>query len=132
MVLPVLFGNVKAGIQSADPQLLEMARVFRFTRKQKLLRIYFPAVAPYLAAGLKTCLGLAWKAGVAAEVLCLAAASIGRHLYESKIYLETADMFAWTLVVILLSILIEKGMMAAVMACQKKWRLRNDPDRASV
>ncbi|MBO4366148.1 MAG: ABC transporter permease subunit [Clostridia bacterium] len=124
MVLPVLFGNVKAGVLSADPKLLEMAAVFRFSRKQKLSRIYFPAVAPYLTAGLKTCLGLAWKAGVAAEVLSLAASSIGLHLYESKVYLETADMFAWTLVVILLSLLIEKGMMSFVLYCQKKGRLQ--------
>ena len=114
MVLPVVFGNVLEGIRGTDRNLLEMAKVFRFRRAQVFGRIYVPSVLPYLSAGMRTGIGLAWKAGVAAEVLCLAADSIGKNLYQSKLYLETADMFAWTFVVILLSILIEKLLMTAV------------------
>ena len=33
--------------------------------------------------------------------------SIGRMLYLSKVYFETVDLFAWTLVIIILSLLIE-------------------------
>ena len=70
---------------------------------------------PYFSAGCTTSLGLAWKAGIAAEVLSLPVSSIGRELYDSKIYIETADLFAWTLVVILMSMLLEvvlKGMIS--------------------
>ncbi|MBQ7698889.1 MAG: ABC transporter permease subunit [Clostridia bacterium] len=122
MVLPVIHGNVKEGIKSTDVQLLEMAKIFGFTKKQKLYRIYLPSVTPYLTAGIKTCLGLAWKAGVASEVLCFAAYSIGNKLYQSKVYLETADMFAWTVTVIAISIIIEKLLMSLVGIKQKKKR----------
>ncbi|MDE7233674.1 MAG: nitrate ABC transporter permease, partial [Ruminiclostridium sp.] len=51
--------------------------------------------------------GLCWKSGVAAEVIGIPNGSIGEKLYMSKIYLETADLFAWTLVIILVSRLCE-------------------------
>lgn len=125
MVLPVIHGNVREGIISADKDLLEMAKIFGFTKKQKLKLIYLPSVSPYLIAGAKTCLGLAWKAGVASEVLCFASYSIGNKLYQSKVYLETADMFAWTATVIIISVIIEKLLMALVTIYQKRKKYGN-------
>lgn len=107
MVLPVLWGNVAKGIRQTDPQLLELARAYRFGRGRTFQLIYFPAVAPYFTAGVETGLGLAWKAGVAAEVLCRPKLAIGTQVFFSRTYMETADLFAWTLVVILLSFLVE-------------------------
>ena len=69
--------------------------------------MYVPSVAPYFNAGVETGLGLAWKAGVAAEVLCHPKWGIGTQVYLSKLNLETPDLFAWTVVVIALSFLVE-------------------------
>ncbi len=107
MVLPVLWGNVSKGVRETDPQLLELAAAYRFGRARTLRLVYLPAVAPYFAAGVETALGLAWKAGVAAEVLCRPRLAIGTQVYFSRTYMETAELFAWTLVVILLSFLVE-------------------------
>ena len=68
----------------------------------------FPAVLPYFSAACKSSLGLAWKAGIAAEVICTPIHSIGVKLSDAKVYLESEALFAWTIVVIGLSILIEK------------------------
>jgi NitT/TauT family transport system permease protein len=110
MVLPVLWGNVSAGIRQTDPLLLEMTSAYRFGMGKKLRLLYIPSVLPYFASGCDTALGLAWKAGVAAEVLCLPKLAIGTRVYYSKIYLETPALFAWTLVVIALSFLVEWGL----------------------
>lgn len=107
MVLPVLWGNVTRGIRETDPQLLELAAAYRFGRGRTLKLVYVPCVAPYFAAGVETALGLAWKAGVAAEVLCRPKLAIGTQVFFSRTYMETADLFAWTVVVILLSFLLE-------------------------
>lgn len=107
MVLPVVWGNVSKGIQQTDPMLLEMAKAYRFDFGKRWKRIYIPSVAPYFNAGVETGLGLAWKAGVAAEVLCHPKLAIGTQVYVSKLNLETPDLFAWTAVVILLSFLVE-------------------------
>ena len=107
MVLPIIWANVTEGISTLDPQLLEMSNVYSFTNLQKLKLIYVPHVMPFFSAALTTGLGLAWKAGIAAEVLGRPPFAIGTEIYNSKIYLNTADMFAWTAVVILLSIIFE-------------------------
>lgn len=108
MVLPIVWANVSEGLVSADKNLLEVAKIFKFNMKKKITDIYIPSVKPYFFAGTTTAMGLAWKAGIAAEVLSLPKMSIGTNLYSSKIYLETTDLFAWTAVVIILSVILEK------------------------
>lgn len=107
MVIPVLWESVGRGIRETDPELLEMARVFRFGKLKILREVYIPSILPYFAAGCLTALGLAWKSGVAAEVLCVPRRAIGTQVYYSKVYLETPSLFAWTLVIIVLSMLLE-------------------------
>ncbi len=107
MVLPVVWGNVSKGIRQTDLMLLEMAKAYRFDVTKRLRLIYIPSVAPYFSAGVETGLGLAWKAGVAAEVLCHPKLAIGTQVYVSKLNLETPELFAWTIVVIVLSFLVE-------------------------
>ena len=108
MVLPLIYANVREGIDSADRQLLEMARVFRLSRRKTFRYCYLPAILPFFLSAVSSALGFAWKSGIAAEVLGRPARAIGSQIYDSKIYLETPDLFAWTLVVILLSVLLER------------------------
>ena len=112
MVLPMVWANVSQGIEATDAKLLEVARLFRFSRWKTLRKVYLPSVRPYFVAACTTGMGFAWKSGIAAEVLGTPRGTIGRELYNAKIYLETPDLFAWTAVVVLMSVLIEKGMLA--------------------
>ena len=108
MVLPLIYANVREGIDSADRQLLEMAQVFLLSRRKTFRYCYLPAILPFFLSAISSALGFAWKSGIAAEVLGRPARAIGSQIYDSKIYLETPDLFAWTLVVILLSVLLER------------------------
>ena len=112
MVLPVLYGAVRTGIESADPQLLEMARVFRLPLARRVKAIWLPAVLPAFRQGCSVALGICWKSGVAAEVIGLPDGSIGDALYRAKITLSTGELFAWTFVIILLSAAFEKLFLA--------------------
>ena len=116
MVLPVVWANVSAGIAGQDPRLLEMAAVYQLSRISVLRNITLPTVLPYFRSALSSALGLGWRAGIAAEVLTVPQLSIGRRIYESKLYLETTELFAWTLTVILLSLLIERVLLRLVRA----------------
>ncbi len=107
-VMPIVWSNVTEGIAAVDGKILEMARVYGFTAMQKLKKIYIPSVMPYFRSAVVTGAGFAFKSGVAAEVIGSPAFSIGRKLYESKVYLETAELFAWTAVIIILSVVFEK------------------------
>ncbi len=108
MVLPVIYTNVLTGILETDKELLEMAKVFRVRSHLKVRYLYLPAVLPYLVSACSLAAGLAWKSGVAAEVIGVAKNSIGNHLYQAKIYLEIPELFAWTAVTIVVSILFEQ------------------------
>lgn len=114
MVFPILYTNVYTGIVNTDPKLLEFSRVFELGRAKEIRFIYLPEIMPLLTSGASVAAGLAWKAGIAAEIIGLPKSSIGEHLYHAKIYLDTENLFAWTLVIICLSILFEKLFMAAL------------------
>ena len=114
MVLPVLYGAVRTGIRAADPQLLEMAKVFRLPLGRRLRAVWLPAVLPAFRQGCSVALGICWKSGVAAEVIGLPNGSIGDALYRSKITLSTGELFAWTFVIILLSAAFEKLFLRAL------------------
>ena len=108
IVLPVTWSNIYSGFNSVDKKLIELAGVYKLSFKAKLLHIYIPSVLPYFKAAVTSGLGMAWKAGIAAEVIANPNNSIGAALFDAKIYLETDRLFAWTLIVILLSVLFEK------------------------
>lgn len=112
MVFPPVYLNVLEGIRQADRQLLEMARVFRVPPGRRVRGIYLPAVLPYFRTAASLGLGLCWKAGVAAEVIGLPGGSLGEKLYNAKVYFMTADLFAWTAVIVLVSVVFEKLFLA--------------------
>lgn len=108
MVFPVLYENLREGIAQTPQELLQMAQVFRLSWLLKLKRIYYPAIKPFFISAICTSIGLAVKAGIAAEVVAYIPDSIGKKLSDAKSYIEPADLLAWTAVIIILSLLIEK------------------------
>ncbi len=112
MVFPTIYLNMLEGIAQTDGKLLEMAQVFRVPLSRRLGGIYLPQVLPYFRSAASVALGLCWKAGVVAEVIGLPAGSIGERLYTAKVYFQTADLFAWTAVVVAVSAGFERLFLA--------------------
>lgn len=108
MSLPVAYSNIFEGIRSFDRDLTVMADIFAIPPARRFVGVYLSQIMPYFRSAVKLSMGLCWKSGVAAEVIGIPKGSIGEKLYNSKIYLETADLFAWTLVIIVLSLICEK------------------------
>ena len=108
MVFPVIYANVLEGILATDKQLLQMAKLYRVPFGRQLVMIYLPQLKPFLLAATSAALGMAWKAGVAAEVIGLPSGTMGEKLYDAKVYLNTVDLFTWTVLIVLLSVVFEK------------------------
>lgn len=108
VVFPNIYLNTLEGLKSADRELLEMAEVFRLPFGTRFFYIYRPALKPFLLSAFQLSLGMCWKSGVAAEVIGTPTHSIGGALYLAKIYLDTAELFAWTAVIVVLSVFFEK------------------------
>lgn len=109
MALPVLYAGALAGLRAADRELLEMGRVFHLSPLRRLRFLCLPALWPSLASAASVAMGLSWKAGTAAEVIGLSAGSLGERMQQAKVYLDTADLFAYTLTVVLLSLCCERA-----------------------
>lgn len=107
MVLPIIWQTVHDGLKNADKSLLEMAKVYNLTNSKTLLKVKLPHIAPNLITACVNALGLAWKSGVAAEVICLPNTSLGTMLWQGKGNVNYDEVYAVTLTVVLLSIIIE-------------------------
>ncbi len=107
IVLPIVWTNLDEGLKKLDPHLVEVTRVYHMPPFRRLTLLIIPSVKPYFLSACRTSIGLAWKAGIAAEIIARPRNSIGTMIGDAKQYLETDAMFAWTLTVILFSLLIE-------------------------
>lgn len=114
VTLPILYLNLLQGLKNTDGKLLEMAAVFKMPLKNRFFYLYRPAVRPFAESSIKLALGMCWKSGVAAEIIGTPAHSIGERMYLAKIYMDTAGVFAWTGVILCISILFEKGILFLV------------------
>lgn len=112
MVLPIIWSNISQGILNIDYNLIKMARFFKVSNTKIIKKIYIPSLMPYFNAACTTGMGFAWKSGCAAEVIGNTGLSIGGAIYKSKIYMDTIDLFAWTTVIVIISFILEKLIIA--------------------
>lgn len=108
VVFPVVYNNVLSGMKHLDPELEEMSAVFRIGRLRHFRYVAMPQLSPYLLSACSVTAGMAWKAGVAAEIIGTPPLSVGKQIYQSKIWLDTEMLFAWTLMLVVLSVVFEK------------------------
>ena len=107
MVFPIIWQNLYDAFSSIDTNLIEVSRVFQFSYKKRLKLLVLPALKRYFLPAFVTAIGLAFKAEIAAEIIVGVRDSIGQMIYHSKDALITADVFAWTIVGVGFSIIIE-------------------------
>lgn len=107
MCFPIIWTSAVEGINHVDKRLIEMSYVYKVKKKHIIKHIYIPSIVPYIITAMITALGLGWKVTVAAEVLSNPRFSIGNNLYNAKVYIESEQLFAWTIVVIILSLILE-------------------------
>lgn len=119
IVLPTLYINTLTGIGQTDEKLLDMAALFRISTMKRILHIYIPQTIPYVLSACSLAIGMAWKAGVAAEIIGLTKNSIGNELYKAKIYLMTPELFAWTIIIVVLSMICEGVIRLAIRGLER-------------
>lgn len=120
MVLPVFYTNILTGLWSVEPERFEAADVFGMLNSDRFRFIYLPYVAPFARSACEVGIGIAWKSGVSAEVIGIASGSIGEKIYDSKLYLDTSQLFAYTLVVIAVSLILERLAILLIKCIEKK------------
>ena len=124
MALPIVYTNVLEGIEQTDAGLLEMAEVFGIGALELARMVYLSQVLPYFRAAVSLALGLSWKAGIAAEVIGLPDLTVGEHLYDAKVYLDTPGLFAWTVAIVVVSVALEALVSRGLDAALARWEAR--------
>ncbi len=114
VTFPIAYLNLTSGLSMLDAKLSDMARVFRMSGNKRFRYVELPQLRGSLSAAVALTAGMGFKSGIAAEVIGQALHTIGNEMYRAKIYLETADLFAWTAVVILCSFLTEKALLILI------------------
>lgn len=107
VLFPLVYMNLLEGLKSANVDMLEAAKIYKISWWNKYKVIYVPSIKPGLLSAVKTGVGMSFKSGVAAEIICLAEKSIGLEIYSSKIYFDTPGVLAWTITIIVISYIAE-------------------------
>ena len=107
MVAPIIWENMSAGLSGLSTELHEMAVVYKLSRHREFIKITMPQLTPHIYSGCQSSLGLAWKSGIAAEVISYPKIAIGKSMNDAKTLLETSEVLAWTVVVVALSLVFE-------------------------
>ncbi len=107
MVIPIIWQTVYDGLGSPDKALIEMASVYKLSKFKSFLYIKLPCLLPALLSASVTALGIGFKSGIAAEVISLPKNSLGTIMWQSKGAVFFDEVYAVTLTVVILSIVIE-------------------------
>ena len=108
IVVPIVYQNVRNALDNINPELTDLGRMEKISYPRMLFDVLFPEIAPAIHSTASVTAGMAWKAGVAAEIIGTPKGSIGKQLYLAKIYLDTDDLLAWTVIIVVISVLFEK------------------------
>ncbi len=124
MVAPLIYHNLYNAMQAPDQDLREVCAIYNVRGYRKFRYFYFPQLLEFLIPASISSMGLCWKASIAAEIIAYTQNSIGRQIYLSKAFLEGAELFAYTITVILMSLLFERLMHFLGERVKKKWHLQ--------
>lgn len=108
VVIPIIYTNVRTGVEGIDPLLLDMAKVYRVGTFIRWRDLFFRGMLPYLFAGVEISLGIAFKAVVAGEVISPPSRGIGASILNAKLYLDLEGALAWTAIALLFSYALER------------------------
>ena len=120
MVMPIIFQNLLDGYDSIDKTLLEVTRAYEFSAFKRFRLLTLPTLLAFFAPALITSIGLAFKSQIAAEIIAYTNESIGQYIFDSKYNGQHDKVFAWALVIVTVSILLE------YLTKKLLWRFKNE------
>lgn len=105
---PIIYTNVLSGISSLDKKYIDLMNLYNVKWIYRIKNVYIPFIKTYIYSSILMCIGIGWKVVVASEVLSTPIYSIGTNLLNCKNMLETEELFAWTIVIVIFSLIFEK------------------------
>lgn len=115
MALPGVYFSLAEGLAQVNKPLEQMFRLHGVRDWRLFCAHTWREVLPFVLSCARAVIGMSWKAGVAAELIGMVTGTVGERIYQAKLLIETADLLAWTVLVV-----------AASWACERVlvWLLR--------
>ncbi|WP_344496411.1 ABC transporter permease [Nonomuraea monospora] len=129
---PILLNTVD-GVRSIDPLVNDMARSYRITRRQRVLRIVLPAAGPQIFVGLRASLSVAVILLLASELVG-STAGIGFFVLQAQRQFNITDMWTGMVLLGLLGYLLNLALQAVerrVLSWHFARRRKNSPESRS-
>ncbi len=108
VAFPAFYFACLEGLKNRNKQMSELIKVFNLPFNERILVFHWPSMRPFIQATSKIAVGMSWKSGIAAELIGLPTDSIGTSIYHAKITLSSAEIFAWTFVLVSIAVVCEK------------------------
>lgn len=118
---PALVLNITQGVRGVDPGLIEMAHVYRFSRRQRVRYLWLPALAPALFSGARLGIGLSWKIIVLVEIFGMSN-GVGYTIYNDFGQQDVEGVLAWTVAFTAVMAVVEYGFLQTLERRALRWR----------
>lgn len=119
--MPLVLTNVWQGAANVPADYLELARSFRLSRVATLRKIVFPSILPYLFSGARLAFGFGWRVSLVAETIG-SSSGIGYRLRQAADLVQTDQVFAWTLALVAIMLLLEGGILKPAERRLFRWK----------
>jgi NitT/TauT family transport system permease protein len=106
-MFPFICTNVIDGIRNVDPDLVEMANIYKVSHQRVIKEVYLPAIVPFIFSGASSAMGFGWRAIIIGEVLSQPKFGIGTVMQTAQTYLLVKEVIAWTIIAVIISYLFE-------------------------
>ena len=118
---PIITVSIWGGVKAINTKLLDMAKVFKLSRSDTVLRVIFPQILPYIFSSSRYGIGICWKIAVVVEMLGTSN-GVGYQLSYWFGMLSMGHVIAWTLILVIIMSAIEFGVIRIIESRVLAWR----------
>jgi NitT/TauT family transport system permease protein len=119
--MPLILTNVWQGALTVDRNHIELARSFRMSQTQIMRKIFLPTILPHFFAGARLAFGFGWRVSLVAETIG-SSNGIGYRLRQAADLVQTDQVFAWTVTLVVLMLLLEAGVLKPLERRLFRWK----------
>ncbi|PMR76105.1 ABC transporter permease [Billgrantia endophytica] len=119
--MPLILTNVWQGVQTVDRQYIQLALSLRMSKLAILRKIVFPSILPYFFSSARLAFGFGWRVSLVAETIG-ASEGIGYRLRQAADLVQTDQVFAWTLLLVMMMLFIESSVLKPLEKRLFRWK----------
>jgi NitT/TauT family transport system permease protein len=119
--MPLIITNVWQGTRTVNADFIELARVLRMPERKVMTKIYLPTILPYFFSGARLAFGFGWRVSLVAETIG-SSSGVGYRLRQAADLIQTDQVFAWTLTLVIMMATIEMGMLKPLESHLFRWK----------